>query len=239
MPVRIMLNMPERKKTMKIGILSDTHDLLRPEVLQTLQGCDCILHAGDISSRKILDRLEQIAPVHAVRGNNDREWAEAIPEFLDFELGGLRICMAHKKKDLPEDLGSYDLAVFGHTHRYESVWTEPKNGGKRTLLLNPGSCGPRLFHQPITLAVLRIGGDGFSVGEIRIPHSPKDLKPETAGGDIRKQIETVIRETQRGRTVNEIAGRYGMDPALTEQIARLYVTHPGVTADGIMTKMGL
>ena len=91
MPVRIMLNIPKQKKQMKIGILSDTHDLLRPEVLETLQGCDCILHGGDISSRKILDRLEEVAPVRAVRGNNDKEWAESIPKFLDFELGGLRI----------------------------------------------------------------------------------------------------------------------------------------------------
>ena len=239
MPVRIMLNIPEKKKQMKIGILSDTHDLLRPEVLETLQGCDRILHGGDISSRKILDRLEQIAPVHAVRGNNDREWAESIPVFLDFELGGLRICMAHKRKDLPEDLGSYDLAVCGHTHRYESVWVEPKNGGKRTLLLNPGSCGPRLFHQPITLAVLRIGADGFNAKRIQIPHTPKDVKVNTGSGDIRKQIEAVIKETERGRTVDEIARRYGMETALAEQIARLYVTHPGVTADGIMGKMGL
>ena len=68
---------------MKAGILSDTHDLLRPEVTDALQGCDCILHAGDISSRGILDRLEQIAPVKAVRGNNDYEWAEYLPLFLD------------------------------------------------------------------------------------------------------------------------------------------------------------
>ena len=239
MPVRIMLNIPNRKKTMKIGILSDTHDLLRPEVLETLQGCDRILHSGDISSRKILDRLEQIAPVYAVRGNNDKEWAESIPKFLDFELGGLRICMAHKKKDLPEDLSGYDLAVCGHTHRYESVWTEPKNGGKRTLLLNPCSCGPRLFHQPITMAVLRIEADGFHAERIQIPHAQKDVKPETDSGDIKKQIETVIRETQKGRTADEIARRYGMETELAEQIARLYVTHPGVTADGIMGKMGL
>lgn len=71
---------------MKVGIISDTHDLLRPEVLEALEGCEVILHGGDISSRQILDRLEQIAPVKAVRGNNDKEWAEHLPVFLDFEL---------------------------------------------------------------------------------------------------------------------------------------------------------
>ncbi len=83
---------------MKIGIISDTHNLLRPEVIDYLQGCDCILHGGDISSQQILDRLEQIAPVKAVRGNNDKEWAEQIPLFLDIEVGGLRVYMTHKKK---------------------------------------------------------------------------------------------------------------------------------------------
>ena len=83
---------------MKVGIISDTHDLLRPEVTDVLQGCETILHGGDISSRHILDRLEQIAPVKAVRGNNDREWAEGLPLFLDFEL-------------------AFDLVICGHTHQ--------------------------------------------------------------------------------------------------------------------------
>ena len=110
---------------MRIGILSDTHDLLRPEVADALQGCDYILHGGDISSQRVLDRLEQIAPVKVVRGNNDKEWAEHLPLFLDFELGGLRICMTHKKKDLPGDLSAYDLAIYGHSHQYASDWQEP------------------------------------------------------------------------------------------------------------------
>ena len=224
---------------MTIGIISDTHDLLRPEVTERLQGCGCILHGGDISSRKILEQLEKIAPVKAVRGNNDREWAEGIPYFLEFEICGLRICMAHKKKDLPKDLQSYDLAVCGHTHRYESVWVEGRESRRRTLLLNPGSCGPRLFHQPITMALLRVGEDGLAAERIEIPHTPKEDVPRIDGGNIRRQIEMVIRETQKGQTVDAVARKYGMEPKLVEQIARLYVTHPGVSVDGIMTKMGL
>ena len=223
---------------MKIGILSDTHDLLRPEVTDCLQGCGCILHAGDISSRKILDRLAEIAPVRVVRGNNDKEWAEALPNFLDMELYGLRIYMTHKKKDFPKDVSMYDLLICGHSHQYASEWLEQEKG-KRTLLLNPGSCGPRRFHQPITMAVLRIDPDGFAVERIEIPHTAKETAPKIEKGDIRQQIETVIRETQKGRTVSDVAQRYGMEPALVEQIARLYVTHPGVTVDGIMGKMGL
>ena len=223
---------------MKAGIISDTHNLLRPEVIDALQGCDCILHGGDISSQRVLDRLEQIAPVKAVRGNNDREWAEQLPLLLDFELGGLRICMAHKKKDLPGDLTAYDLAIYGHTHQYASVWQEPA-GKNRTLLLNPGSCGPRRFVQPITMAILRIDTDGWDVKQILIPHVAREKAPKTDNANVYRQIEVVVRDTEKGLSVDSIAKKHGFDRELTEQIVRLYVTHPGVTADGIMTKLGL
>ena len=125
---------------MKIGIISDTHGLLRPEVVKALTGCDAILHGGDINRQEILDQLNTIAPVYVVRGNNDKEWAEHLPLTLDFTLTDLRIFMTHKKKDLPEDLSMFDLVVYGHSHKYAETYI-----GK-TLLLNPGSCGPRRFH---------------------------------------------------------------------------------------------
>lgn len=223
---------------MKIAILSDTHDLLRPEVLSLLQGCDCILHSGDISSRKILDQLEKLAPVKVVRGNNDKEWAEALPLSLDFEVSGLRVYMTHKKKDLPKDLSPYDLVIFGHSHQYSETWANHP-GGRRTLLLNPGSCGPRRFHQPITLTMLTIRDNGWQVERIEIPHAPREAAPKVDPRNIKQQIEIVMKETQKGNGVTFIAEKYGMDKALVEQIARLYVTHPGVTADGIMSKMGI
>ena len=224
---------------MQIGIISDTHDLLRLEVLEILQGCDWILHGGDISSRKILDRLEGIAPVRAVRGNNDKDWAEDLPIFLDFELGGLRVCMTHKKKDLPDDLSPYNLVIFGHSHSYTSDWKDYPGSTNRTLLLNPGSCGSRRFHQPVTMAILTVEEDGWIAKRIEIPHAKREELPQTSTGDMRKQIDLVIRETQKGMTTDAVALKYHLDSGLTEQIARLYVTHPGVTADGIMNKMGL
>ena len=223
---------------MKIVLLSDTHDLLRPEVLALLPGCDCILHSGDVSSQKILDQLTQFAPVKVVRGNNDKEWAAGLPLYLDFEASGLRVYMTHKKQVLPKDLTRYDLVIFGHSHQYSDTWVIHL-GGKRTLLLNPGSCGPRRFHQPITLALLTIQDDGWTVKRIEIPHMPKEAAPKVDPGNLKQQIEIVIKETQKGNGVTFIAEKYGMDKALVEQIARLYVTHPGVTADGIMTKMGI
>ena len=149
---------------MRIGVLSDTHDLLRPEAVTALQGCEIILHAGDIGGQDILDALGELAPVYAVRGNNDwGSWGESIPLLRELDLGGVKVCMAHMKRDLPGDLSAFDLVVTGHTHKY----AEGRLG--RTLLLNPGSCGPRRFGQPITLALAEAGERGIAVQRVDIP----------------------------------------------------------------------
>lgn len=217
----------------KIGIISDTHGLLRPEVTDALKGCEAILHAGDINRQEILDLLDMIAPVYVVRGNNDMHWAQHIPYFLDFELAGLSVFMTHKKRDLPADLSMFDLVVFGHSHKYEEIRKDS------TLLLNPGSCGPRRFHQAITMATAEISGKTIKVTRIDIPQMPAGALSGTGAADLKKQIETVMRETQKNRSPEEIAHKYGYDRALTLQIVRLYLMHPGVTADGIREKMGL
>ena len=219
----------------RIAVISDTHNLLRPEVAELIETCEVIVHAGDISTPDILDRLKELKPLYIVRGNNDRGWAENLPESLDFELDGLHVYMTHKKKDLPGDLNAYDLVIIGHSHQYSEVYTE--TNGKRTLMLNPGSCGPRRFHQPITMAMLEITEDGWNTIKIEIPNTAKETAPKS-DKDIRKQIEIVVKEMQKGQTIEVIAKKHGIDSALVEQIVRLYVTHPGVTVDGIMTKMG-
>ena len=217
---------------MKIGILSDTHDLLRPEALLALNSCEAILHAGDICRQEILDELGKIARVYVVRGNNDKEWAEHIPLFLDFEIAGLRVFMTHKKNELPDDLTPYDLVVYGHSHKYE----ESHRGN--TLLLNPGSCGPRRFNQPITLAILNIKDRNIAVTRIDIPYRGKPMTVPKGEG-IKAQIATVVKEIQKGHSPEKISTRHGWNVDLVEQIARLYVTHPGVTVNGIFEKMGV
>ena len=216
---------------MKLGIISDTHKLLRPELSAALAGVDAILHAGDVGSREILDRLEALAPVYAVRGNADGDWAEDLPAILDFTLDGLRICMTHKKKDLPRDLDAWDLAVVGHSHQFAQAEL------MHTLLLNPGSCGPRRFRQPITMALAETSEGQIQVTRIDLVQAAP--KPKIDPRDVKAQIELVIRELGKGRGPERIAEKYGMDPALADQIARLWLTHPGVTPDGIMAKMGL
>ncbi|WP_130868514.1 metallophosphoesterase family protein [Intestinimonas massiliensis (ex Afouda et al. 2020)] len=149
---------------MKIAILSDTHGLLRPQVLEHLKTADAILHGGDINKQSIVDELQQYAPLYVVRGNNDKEWAEGIPHDLTVTLDGVTFVMVHNRKELPADLSGADAVVFGHSHKYVQ---EERDG---LLWLNPGSCGPRRFHQEITMMMADVSGGKIQVEKITIPH---------------------------------------------------------------------
>lgn len=149
---------------MKLAILSDTHGLLRPEVLEQLKTADAILHGGDINNQSIVDQLRQYAPLYVVRGNNDKEWAEEIPHDLTVTLGGVTFYLVHNKKELPADLSGVDVVLFGHSHKYVQ---EEKDG---LLWLNPGSCGPRRFHQEITMMTAEVSDGSIQVEKILIPH---------------------------------------------------------------------
>ena len=149
---------------MKLAILSDTHGLLRPEVGEYLKTADAILHAGDINRQEIVDQLRQYAPLYIVRGNNDKEWAEHIPHHLTVTLGGVSFYMVHNKKEVPADLSGIDAVVFGHSHKYVQ---EERDG---LLWLNPGSCGPRRFHQEITMMMAEAENGTLRVEKITIPH---------------------------------------------------------------------
>ena len=152
---------------MKIAILSDTHGLLRPEVVEQLKNADAILHGGDINKQSIMDELRQYAPLYVVRGNNDKEWAEEIPHDLTVTLEGVTFYMVHNKKEVPADLSGLDVVVFGHSHKYVE---EEKDG---LLWLNPGSCGPRRFHQEITMMMAEVTDGQIRVEKIDIPHEVK------------------------------------------------------------------
>ena len=149
---------------MKLAILSDTHGLLRPEVVERLKTADAILHGGDINRQDIVDQMRQYAPLYVVRGNNDKNWAEGIPHTLTVTLGGVTFLLVHNKKDAPADLSGVDAVVFGHSHRYAQ---EERDG---VLWLNPGSCGPRRFHQEITMMTAVVERGAIRVEKITIPH---------------------------------------------------------------------
>ena len=148
---------------MKLAILSDTHGLLRPEVAEHLKTADAILHGGDVNKPGIVDQLKQYAPLYVVRGNNDKEWAEQIPHDLTITLGGVTFYLVHNKKEVPADLTGIDAVVFGHSHKY---LLEERDG---VLWLNPGSCGPRRFHQEITMMMAEVENGTLQVEKITIP----------------------------------------------------------------------
>lgn len=152
---------------MRIAILSDTHGLLRPAVVEQLKTADVILHGGDISRQSVVEEMQQYAPLYVVRGNNDKAWAEDIPHDLTVTLEGVTFYMVHNKKELPVDLTGVDVVVFGHSHKYVQ---EEKDG---ILWLNPGSCGPRRFHQEITMMVAEVAAGKIRVEKIPIPHEVK------------------------------------------------------------------
>ncbi|WP_027535547.1 metallophosphoesterase family protein [Bradyrhizobium sp. WSM3983] len=141
----------------RIGIISDTHGLLRPEAERGLTGVDHIIHAGDIGRPEIVDALRCIAPVTAIRGNVDcGEWAREYPDTILVRLAGKSIYVLHDLKTLKADLGTgIDVIVSGHSH----VPKIDTLGG--VLYLNPGSAGPRRFKLPITFATLELTPDGM------------------------------------------------------------------------------
>ena len=151
----------------RIVILSDTHGLLRPEVLDHLSDADAIIHGGDINTQAIVETLRGFAPLYIVRGNNDKEWAEDPPHSLTFTIEGIRFFVVHNKRDIPEDLSGVDVVVYGHSHKYAC---EKRDG---ILWLNPGSCGRRRFDQEITMAVMTAENGQFQVEKVTILHEQK------------------------------------------------------------------
>ena len=136
-------------KTTTIGVISDTHGLVRPEAMEVLQNSDVILHAGDVGHLEVLDTLRTIAPVFAVRGNNDRDsWAKALPLTEIIEVGSRSLYMLHELEHLDLDPGAaqFSAVIFGHSHHPFSEYR------KGVLYLNPGSAGPRRFRLPVAVA---------------------------------------------------------------------------------------
>lgn len=155
---------------MKIGVVSDTHGLLRPQVLPALKGVRHILHLGDVGHAGILDDLAKIAPVHAVRGNNDRSGrCASLPEtdVLIFEDHYVYLLHDVSALSLDPAAAKFSAVLYGHTHR---PYIEQRKG---VLFFNPGSCGPRRFDLPVTVGLLHL--QRGAVARAEILHLPTDL----------------------------------------------------------------
>lgn len=151
----------------KVAVISDTHGLLRREVVAELQDCTHIIHAGDIVQESDLDELRCYGNIYAVRGNNDL-WQHGLRDLahvLRFEIAGVSFLMTHDRYDLPRDLGNAQAVITGHSHRYSEEWIDGR------LWLNPGSCGRSRFGSDVTMAKLKLQG-GRILGVQRIDFQP-------------------------------------------------------------------
>lgn len=148
-----------RRRDTIVGVISDTHGLVRPEALDALRGSDHIIHAGDVGAPSVLAALRELAPVTAVRGNNDRdEWARRLAETEAVEVAGHWLYVLHDLNELDLDpaAGGFAAVIAGHSHRPKM---EEKGG---VLFVNPGSAGPRRFSLPIAVARLRVSARGIT-----------------------------------------------------------------------------
>ncbi len=148
-----------------VGVISDTHGLVRPEALTALEGSALIIHAGDIGSPDVVQKLEAIAPVVAIRGNIDRgAWAEALPETMIVEIGPHLLYVLHDVKtlDLNFQTAAFRAIISGHSHQPK---LEEQNG---VLFVNPGSAGPRRFKLPIAMARLHIDDQTLNAEIVRL-----------------------------------------------------------------------
>jgi hypothetical protein len=148
----------QSNKSLLVGVISDTHGLMRPQALDALRGSDLIIHAGDVGRPEVLDALRALAPVHAVRGNVDKgSWAALLPMTALVEAGGHLLYVLHiiDELDLDPPTAGFAAVIFGHSHQ-PSIAT--RNG---VLWLNPGSAGPRRFDLPVTVAKITIAENGL------------------------------------------------------------------------------
>ena len=149
----------------RVGVISDTHGLLRPQALAQLAGSDYIIHGGDIGNQDILDQLAAIAPLTVVRGNNDRApWARAIPATAILVLGEVQLYALHNINELAIDPASAGVraVIYGHSHAPKANWRG------NVMYLNPGSAGPRRFKLPVSVAELLVDGSTVSARIIEL-----------------------------------------------------------------------
>ena len=144
----------------KLGIISDTHGLLREEVKERLKDCTYIFHAGDVDRSEILDELRTMGFLYVVRGNNDGYWAQNLRRSLNFSVGNVKFFMVHDRKDAAWELGDTQVVIFGHSHKYFCQEIDGR------LWLNPGSCGRNRFGGEVTMAVMTVENGSWEVEKI-------------------------------------------------------------------------
>lgn len=220
----------------KIAVISDTHSILRPEIKEKLMECELIIHAGDIASKQTADDIEKCGTTYFVRGNADKgSWADGIPVTREFELYGLKIFMIHNCKQIKEDMVEKDIVIYGHSHKYSQTM---KHG---VCYFNPGSCGPRRFHQEITMAILSVDERDQSFAFEKVDCSPilRFHNAKLPEKDMRKLIRNIMKQMDAGKTVVEISKKNRVDVEIVNQILQIYTTHQGIDVQGILDRMDI
>lgn len=220
----------------KIAVISDTHSLLRPEIIEKIKECELIIHAGDIASKETAEELERLGTTYFVRGNADKgSWADEIPVSREFELWGLHIFMIHSRRQIRDDLSGKDIVIYGHSHKY----SEEYQGN--VCYFNPGSCGARRFHQEITMVILTVNEEdkSFSFEKVDCSPHPAADGEKLPDRDMAKLIKKVVKQMEEGRSAGEIAGKNRMEEELVRQILQIYTTHQGIDVQGILDRMDI
>ncbi|WP_455618573.1 metallophosphoesterase family protein [Eisenbergiella sp.] len=226
---------------MRVAVIADTHGLLRQETVDLIEGCDAVIHAGDVDTPDIYEKLKEQKPLYLVRGNNDGGWAGRLPESLRFELDKVPIFLIHNRRDIREIEEDIKLVVFGHSHKYSEEWAEGR------CWLNPGSCGKRRFRLPLTMAAVTLLDGKIKAVEridLETAENGKNISPGAECGesmppeaDRRKAVGRILRGMDKGETIAEMSLKWKLPQDFVEQVCRIRVTHPGVTAEGILNKM--
>lgn len=144
----------------KIGIISDTHDVLRDDVRDILKTCDGIIHGGDVTTETVLEELRTLGNVYVVRGNNDWRFRRILQESLRFEIEGVHFFITHDRRNISRNLEGIDVVIFGHSHQYFQKMVDGR------LWLNPGSCGRPRFGGGLSMAVMKISQGHYQVEKI-------------------------------------------------------------------------
>lgn len=216
---------------MRIAVISDTHDVLREDVLKRIEKADAVIHAGDFCSERTYDAIRESlrpdADFFCVQGNNDRSWGSGFPITREFMIGDIRFFLVHDRQDIPQPVPDSQIIIFGHSHQY----LEREENG--ILYLNPGSCGRPRFHLELSMAEILAENGKYTVEKIVLETAVKVCAvPENRLALIKK----IMKRMDKGQSIGHIAAKLCLEPELVEMICRIRVTHPGVTAGGILDK---
>lgn len=149
----------------KIGVISDTHDVLRDDVREILKTCDAVIHAGDITTETVLEELRRMGSIYAVRGNNDWKLRKTLNQILRFEIEDVHFFMTHDRRNVSRRLDGVDVVIFGHSHKYFQEMVDGR------LWLNPGSCGRPRFGGALSMAVMQVSQGHYQVEKIPLDTS--------------------------------------------------------------------